>query len=372
MIRTQIVRGLQTRFVADMQSLKRFANRNGVHRVPEFKEPVTETPRASLEIEIKGDELSATLGLDENAPAAMPSLPPAYGVYFSGTSTSITFNLPRKTLPPLRDVAEGAFDEFGPAQNLNSDPNANLGSTTRPESPITTLGMDTLPLAQRVRYKFTDPLNAQSTYVDPYSTGVTDSLFGNTQQDEPQITQLTRTAGFIEWYPFLMGLSQQSEGSSNRDDPTYKAMRDLDFDDQSDMPETGEVEDAIPEVIWCRFYYYDGFQWRSDWDSNIEKGLPVAIAMHIVVNEPLEPADLESLDPLGPTGLYGDLQGEMQAANTGGSSSTMVEPFDSLDEVVEADRPDGDYHRIICALSVPDAKAMIRPVMETMPGGFLP
>jgi hypothetical protein len=72
----------------------------------------------------------------------------------------------------------------------------------------------------------------------------------------------------------------------------------LGWDDESEPLETGEVEDAIPEVIWCRFYYYDGFQWQTQWDSGIDEGLPVAVAMHIVVNEPLELTDGELIDPL--------------------------------------------------------------------------
>jgi hypothetical protein len=42
-----------------------------------------------------------------------------------------------------------------------------------------------------------------------------------------------------------------------------------------------QTEILAPEVIALRFLYYDGFQWRSDWDSQVFGGLPKAIDVEV-------------------------------------------------------------------------------------------
>jgi hypothetical protein len=42
-----------------------------------------------------------------------------------------------------------------------------------------------------------------------------------------------------------------------------------------------QTEILAPEVIALRFLYYDGFQWRADWDSSVYGGLPKAIDVEI-------------------------------------------------------------------------------------------
>jgi hypothetical protein len=44
---------------------------------------------------------------------------------------------------------------------------------------------------------------------------------------------------------------------------------------------TSQTEILAPEVIALRFLYYDGFQWRSDWDSQVFGGLPKAIDVEV-------------------------------------------------------------------------------------------
>ena len=43
----------------------------------------------------------------------------------------------------------------------------------------------------------------------------------------------------------------------------------------------GQTEILASEVIALRFQYYDGFIWRSDWDSNVFGGLPKAIDVEV-------------------------------------------------------------------------------------------
>ena len=43
------------------------------------------------------------------------------------------------------------------------------------------------------------------------------------------------------------------------------------------------TEILAPEVTALRFMYYDGFRWRSDWDSSVLGGLPLAIDVEIAL-----------------------------------------------------------------------------------------
>lgn len=43
------------------------------------------------------------------------------------------------------------------------------------------------------------------------------------------------------------------------------------------------TEIVAPEVISLVFMYFDGFAWRSDWDSSVMKGLPLAIDVEMTL-----------------------------------------------------------------------------------------
>jgi hypothetical protein len=43
------------------------------------------------------------------------------------------------------------------------------------------------------------------------------------------------------------------------------------------------AEILAPEVIAIQFLYFDGFRWRSDWDSSVLGGLPKAIDVEVAM-----------------------------------------------------------------------------------------
>jgi hypothetical protein len=65
----------------------------------------------------------------------------------------------------------------------------------------------------------------------------------------------------------------------------------------------GQTEILAPEVSNLRFLYYDGFAWRSDWDSSVLGGLPKAIDVEMVL-QPLAGttnSGLRAASAVGPT-----------------------------------------------------------------------
>jgi hypothetical protein len=55
-------------------------------------------------------------------------------------------------------------------------------------------------------------------------------------------------------------------------------------DKQSNVAVTAaQTEILAPEVIALKFMYFDGFRWRSDWDSKILGGLPKAIDVEMAL-----------------------------------------------------------------------------------------
>ncbi len=64
-----------------------------------------------------------------------------------------------------------------------------------------------------------------------------------------------------------------------------------------------QTEILAPEVSSLQFRYYDGFAWRSDWDSNVLGGLPKAIDVEMVL-QPLSGiahSGLRGATSVGPT-----------------------------------------------------------------------
>lgn len=52
--------------------------------------------------------------------------------------------------------------------------------------------------------------------------------------------------------------------------------------------QTGDV--IAPEVVGLELSYFDGYQWRTEWDSEAEGTLPVAIQIVLVMKPPAAPA----------------------------------------------------------------------------------
>ena len=43
--------------------------------------------------------------------------------------------------------------------------------------------------------------------------------------------------------------------------------------------------DDIPEVVWCRFRYFDGRGWRDAWQAPEQGNLPLAVVCHLILAE---------------------------------------------------------------------------------------
>lgn len=52
------------------------------------------------------------------------------------------------------------------------------------------------------------------------------------------------------------------------------------MDDEPTQFDTGDFE-LISEVVKCRFQYFDGYSWRSSWDSRRQRALPVAVKIEL-------------------------------------------------------------------------------------------
>lgn len=69
--------------------------------------------------------------------------------------------------------------------------------------------------------------------------------------------------------------------------------------DPTTMPESRPSFDLIPEVVGCRFQYFDGTKWESSWNSDQKKELPVAIRIRLKL---ATPENLEKLARLTGSG----------------------------------------------------------------------
>jgi hypothetical protein len=58
---------------------------------------------------------------------------------------------------------------------------------------------------------------------------------------------------------------------------------------------TEVTSEAIPEIAWCRFRYFDGQSWQDAWDSRQKKSLPTAISLaYVLVDDVSKAASAQS------------------------------------------------------------------------------
>lgn len=77
-----------------------------------------------------------------------------------------------------------------------------------------------------------------------------------------------------------------------------------------------------PEVLDCRFSYFNGNEWRDSWDSIENKGLPIAIKVELKL-APIDDVDLYRSSPM----LF---------------SLPVAPSLDEIDKFLNADAPQGD------------------------------
>lgn len=68
-----------------------------------------------------------------------------------------------------------------------------------------------------------------------------------------------------------------------------------DVQNQSTQPPAESLCDLIPEVVGCRFEYYSGGRWETEWESSRSGTLPDAIRVSLDVVSARELADLKSV-----------------------------------------------------------------------------
>ncbi len=137
-----------------------------------------------------------------------------------------------------------------------------------------------------------------------YETSEEESAFGEFGGDEVlDDASQSQLAGFLSSTPdksssTLSGsgsdtdsyfdLTSDSSSSWSFDPPMSAAQIAMDSDDGTTW---------APEVLDCRFSYFDGKEWRSSWDSLEKNGLPVAIKVELKL-APLDDVDLYRASPL--------------------------------------------------------------------------
>jgi hypothetical protein len=66
-----------------------------------------------------------------------------------------------------------------------------------------------------------------------------------------------------------------------------------------------QIGDVIaPEVVGLELGYFDGYEWRTEWDSEVEGTLPVAIQVVLVMKPPADPTTVQ--DPTAQNGTILD------------------------------------------------------------------
>jgi hypothetical protein len=55
---------------------------------------------------------------------------------------------------------------------------------------------------------------------------------------------------------------------------------------QGGMPLDQDLPPVAPEALAVEFSYFDGFEWRLDWDTEAQGGLPVAVRIDLALSDP--------------------------------------------------------------------------------------
>ena len=90
-----------------------------------------------------------------------------------------------------------------------------------------------------------------------------------------------------------LGVSQEVNGLVRREMDRCVTQWALENGNVTGIQQNGNV--IAPEVVGLEFGYFDGYEWRTEWDSEVEGVLPVAIQVILVMKPP---ADLSTIDDL--------------------------------------------------------------------------
>jgi prepilin-type N-terminal cleavage/methylation domain-containing protein len=93
-----------------------------------------------------------------------------------------------------------------------------------------------------------------------------------------------------------LGVSQESNGLVRREMDRSVTQWALENGNVTGIQQNGDV--IAPEVVGLEFGYFDGYEWRTEWDSEAEGCLPVAIQIILVMKPPPSASTVEDLDIL--------------------------------------------------------------------------
>jgi prepilin-type N-terminal cleavage/methylation domain-containing protein len=85
-----------------------------------------------------------------------------------------------------------------------------------------------------------------------------------------------------------LGVSQEQSGLVRREMDRSVTQWALENGNITGIQQNGDV--IAPEVVGLELGYFDGYEWRTEWDSEVEGGLPVAIQIILVMQPPAGPS----------------------------------------------------------------------------------
>jgi len=91
-----------------------------------------------------------------------------------------------------------------------------------------------------------------------------------------------------------LGVAAEENGLVRREMDRSVTQWSLENGNAVGMQQTGDV--IAPEVVGLELSYFDGYEWRTEWDSEAEGTLPVAIQLVLVMKPPSDGSSDELLD----------------------------------------------------------------------------
>jgi hypothetical protein len=111
----------------------------------------------------------------------------------------------------------------------------------------------------------------------------------------------------------------------------------IDNGDTQRLEQVGEL--LAPEITAIQFQYFDGYQWYTEWDSDVSGGLPLAVEITLFM-QPKDSLDADGMPVIDPTlveqSSAGIVQGQLVyrlvvRLPTGRPASTMEEGDSDLE-----------------------------------------
>lgn len=100
-------------------------------------------------------------------------------------------------------------------------------------------------------------------------------------------------AGDVEGPAPTLGVSSDENGLVRREMDRSVTQWALQNGNLTGMQQTGDV--IAPEVVGLELSYFDGFEWRIEWDSEVEGTLPMAIQIVLVMKPPADPTTIDDV-----------------------------------------------------------------------------